>query len=470
MSQAMQVLAPVVQAVPATGQVGGGAESPDSGQSFQSVLADQIAPGESPVRDTGSLECTEPAPAPDVMTDTNTPLTVDIATSGNPLPPLLPPVALDLAAGLGTASATAVKALTDETRAPVAADAQPPLADGLAEALAAAMTIVPVSIQPPVELAADVQVAGALASSLQPPVESNLAASIVAADTPAPGAANILAAEAAASSLGRTVVSNSATRVAAAATPAIPAANAAVAAAAASSIVSNSATRVAAAATPAIPAANAAVAEAAAVSMKTAGMEVSPEVLRAALKEITPSADTRSAPTSPQAPLGLVSANSFANAFVSAQSTATPTGSATIPVPFGQPGWGQAFNNQVVWAVNQGMPAAQLHLSPPDLGPMSVRISMEQDQASMTFNSPHAMVREAIEAALPRLRDMLDSQGITLVNVNVSQHGSAHTQREPGAWRNEADGAAGTASVSGPGNDSGVAGTRVAVGLLDVFV
>ena len=439
MSQAMQVLAPVVQAVPATGQVGGGAESPDSGQSFQSVLADQIAPGESPVRDTGSLECTEPAPAPDVMTDTNTPLTVDIATSGNPLPPLLPPVALDLAAGLGTASATAVKALTDETRAPVAADAQPPLADGLAEALAAAMTIVPVSIQPPVELAADVQVAGALASSLQPPVESNLAASIVAADTPAPGAANILAAEAAASSLGRTVVSNSATRVAAAATPAIPAANAAVA-------------------------------EAAAVSMKTAGMEVSPEVLRAALKEITPSADTRSAPTSPQAPLGLVSANSFANAFVSAQSTATPTGSATIPVPFGQPGWGQAFNNQVVWAVNQGMPAAQLHLSPPDLGPMSVRISMEQDQASMTFNSPHAMVREAIEAALPRLRDMLDSQGITLVNVNVSQHGSAHTQREPGAWRNEADGAAGTASVSGPGNDSGVAGTRVAVGLLDVFV
>jgi len=121
----------------------------------------------------------------------------------------------------------------------------------------------------------------------------------------------------------------------------------------------------------------------------------------------------------------------------------------------------------VVWVVNQGMPAAQLHLSPPDLGPMSVRISMEQDQASLAFSSPHAMVREAIEAALPRLRDMLGSQGITLVDVNVSQHGSAHTQREPGEWRSAA---AGADSASGPDNEAGVAGKRVAVGMLDIFV
>jgi flagellar hook-length control protein FliK len=121
----------------------------------------------------------------------------------------------------------------------------------------------------------------------------------------------------------------------------------------------------------------------------------------------------------------------------------------------------------VVWAVNQGMPAAELHLSPPDLGPMSVRISMDQDQASIAFSSSHAMVREAIEAALPRLRDMLGNQGITLADVNVSQHGSADTQRESGGWRS---GVAGAESVSGPGNENGVTATRVAVGMLDIFV
>jgi flagellar hook-length control protein FliK len=102
--------------------------------------------------------------------------------------------------------------------------------------------------------------------------------------------------------------------------------------------------------------------------------------------------------------------------------------SATVSVPFGQPAWGQALGNQVVWAMNQGLPAAALHLSPPELGPVSVHIRLDQDQASIAFSSPHVAVRDAIEAAMPRLRDMLGDQGIALVNVNVSQHGSSHAQ------------------------------------------
>ena len=111
------------------------------------------------------------------------------------------------------------------------------------------------------------------------------------------------------------------------------------------------------------------------------------------------------------------------------------------------------------------MPAAELHLSPPDLGPMSVRISMEQDQASISFSSAHAMVREAVEAALPRLRDMLGAQGITLADVNVSQHGSSQAQHEPGAgWsaRRDGDAQTGATDVAVP--------QRVAVGVLDIYV
>jgi flagellar hook-length control protein FliK len=115
---------------------------------------------------------------------------------------------------------------------------------------------------------------------------------------------------------------------------------------------------------------------------------------------------------------------------------------ATVSVPFGQPAWGQALGNQVVWALNQGLPAAALHLSPPELGPVSVHIRLDQDQASIAFSSPHVAVRDAIEAAMPRLRDMLGDQGIALVNVNVSQHGSSHARAQdytPGNGRGAVD-------------------------------
>ena len=205
-------------------------------------------------------------------------------------------------------------------------------------------------------------------------------------------------------------------------------------------------------------------AEAAASPAKTAAMAPSLEVFRAALKEIAPAADARPVLTSLLSASGTPTAGGFTNVLASAPAGAPVFGASTA-VPFGQAGWGQASGNQVVWAVNQGMPAAELHLSPPDLGPMSVRISMDQDQASIAFSSAHAMVREAIEAALPRLRDMLGAQGITLADVNVSQHGAAGSQRETGAgWsaRRDGDAQSGATDIAAP--------QRIATGVLDIYV
>lgn len=138
---------------------------------------------------------------------------------------------------------------------------------------------------------------------------------------------------------------------------------------------------------------------------------------------------------------------------------------ARIDVPLAHPGWVQAFGNQVVWATGQGLSAAELHLTPPELGPVSVRISLDQDQASIAFSTPHGVVRDAIEAALPRLRDMLGSQGIALADVNVSQRDSSQAQAEPGA---------GWGPGTGRGADGEVAeavlpARRATVGMLDVY-
>lgn len=89
----------------------------------------------------------------------------------------------------------------------------------------------------------------------------------------------------------------------------------------------------------------------------------------------------------------------------------------------GAPGWNGELAQKVVWMVTQQHQVAELHLNPPHLGPLEVILTIGNDagaQASAQFTSPHWAVREAIEAALPRLREMLADNGIALGNVTVS--------------------------------------------------
>ena len=182
-----------------------------------------------------------------------------------------------------------------------------------------------------------------------------------------------------------------------------------------------------------------------------------------------PIAGSTSAPTTtPVAIAPLLAPASVPTDSTSVAAAPVPTpGHGQVAVPFGQSAWGQSFGSQVVWAVGQNMPSAELHLSPPELGPVSVRISMDQDQASISFASPHAAVREAIEAALPRLRDMLGTQGIVLADANVAQHGHSHQ-----AWQDsEGRATRGTAADRDPDRDREPAlALRIpAAGVLDLY-
>lgn len=101
---------------------------------------------------------------------------------------------------------------------------------------------------------------------------------------------------------------------------------------------------------------------------------------------------------------------------------------AGVPVPVGQPQWSQAVGEKVLWLAAQNVSAAEIRLDPPDLGQLHVKVSVNQDQATVTFTSPHPVVREALDQQLNRLRDMFSEQGLNLVNVDVSdrsapQHG-----------------------------------------------
>lgn len=123
---------------------------------------------------------------------------------------------------------------------------------------------------------------------------------------------------------------------------------------------------------------------------------------------------------------------------------------ARISVPVGQPGWGQAVGTQVAWFVSQNISAASLRLNPQHLGPLEMQVSLDGDQASVSFTSQQGLVRDALESSVPRLREMLSENGLNLVNVNVSQQGKSHRDGQNAAdSRHEA----GVANAEGGSNE-----------------
>ncbi len=95
---------------------------------------------------------------------------------------------------------------------------------------------------------------------------------------------------------------------------------------------------------------------------------------------------------------------------------------------FSHPEWGKEMGERVVWMHKQEVPSAELRLNPKHLGPISIKIDVAQDQATVAFTAQHAVVKEAIEASLPKLREMLSAQQLNLVDVNVSQNDSGQRQ------------------------------------------
>lgn len=85
----------------------------------------------------------------------------------------------------------------------------------------------------------------------------------------------------------------------------------------------------------------------------------------------------------------------------------------------GTTAWNQQVSQKIVWMVAGEQQSASLTLNPPDLGPLQVVLSISNDQTSVAFSSNQLEVRQALENALPRLREMMGESGIALGNATV---------------------------------------------------
>ena len=94
-------------------------------------------------------------------------------------------------------------------------------------------------------------------------------------------------------------------------------------------------------------------------------------------------------------------------------------------VPVGDPEWGAKMNEKVVWLSGRGIQSAQIHLNPVELGPVDVKVSVQNDQTVITFNVQNAGVKELLESNVQRLRDMIDQNGNAEIEVNVEERSSS---------------------------------------------
>jgi flagellar hook-length control protein FliK len=137
-----------------------------------------------------------------------------------------------------------------------------------------------------------------------------------------------------------------------------------------------------------------------------------------------------------------------AQAFSQGKTAATHASSAShapssLPVdtPVGTRGWDGEVGNKVIWMIGRQEQRAELVLNPPQLGRVEVSLSMNANQTNAVFVSANPAVRDALEAAMPRLREILAEAGINLgqaqVGGDASSNGAANqstNQRE--SWDN----------------------------------
>lgn len=140
------------------------------------------------------------------------------------------------------------------------------------------------------------------------------------------------------------------------------------------------------------------------------------------------------------------------------QSPAAQASSPQLPVatPAGEPGWAEDVGNQVRWMLGRAESKAELVLTPPNMGKLEVSINLSGDQTTAQFIASSQAARDALERALPQLREALQQAGILLGDANVSTSGQGREGdgREGSGGRGDrgeasAGGSTGTGSAGG---------------------
>ncbi|MGF1774017.1 flagellar hook-length control protein FliK [Vibrio wakamikoensis] len=115
---------------------------------------------------------------------------------------------------------------------------------------------------------------------------------------------------------------------------------------------------------------------------------------------------------------------------------------------------------RVQMMMSKNLKHVDIRLDPPELGRMQIRMSLNNDSATVHFTVQNQQTRDMVDQAMPRLREMLSQQGIQLADTSVQQQG----QQQRHASSGSGTGGSGNSASNGSGDvDSVENGTSVEV-------
>ena len=102
------------------------------------------------------------------------------------------------------------------------------------------------------------------------------------------------------------------------------------------------------------------------------------------------------------------------------------------PLPVDQPAlFAERLNQHISVMLGEGVQSAQIAVSPAELGPVEVRVTMIGDEAKVQMVASHAATREALNDAMPRLRASFAEAGLSLAQAGVFAQMPERQQAQP---------------------------------------
>jgi flagellar hook-length control protein FliK len=134
-----------------------------------------------------------------------------------------------------------------------------------------------------------------------------------------------------------------------------------------------------------------------------------------------------------------------------------------LQAPVGTPAWSDELGGQLTWMAVNGRETATLRLSPENMGPLEIKLSVQDGEAKVWFGATNADTRSALEQSLPRLRELFASQGLVLADAGVHRDAPRH-----GASANNFAGADAASDTDAGTSVSSI--TIAHAGLVDTYV
>ncbi|WP_064605434.1 flagellar hook-length control protein FliK [Photobacterium sp. J15] len=107
-----------------------------------------------------------------------------------------------------------------------------------------------------------------------------------------------------------------------------------------------------------------------------------------------------------------------------AKAEAAQAAQAQSPLQLSKEQAGDQLAERVQMMMSKNLKHVDIRLDPPELGKLQIKLSLNQDQASVQFTVGNQQTRDLVEHAMPRLRELLSQQGLQLAQSSVQQDNS----------------------------------------------